>query len=100
MDSEKLQKKDTLSRNETTFLAKLKNDLDFMIRNKIGKVDNDKEEDLGEILGKKSVFYDPDWNEEGVAPPGCKNVRYNEATFKRRRVVTPRLCGLNDIQLP
>jgi len=71
-----------------------------MIRNNIGKVDENKDETSLEILGKKSIFYDPDWNKEGIAPPGCKNVKYNEMTFRKGKTTTPRLCGLNDIQLP
>lgn len=52
-------------------------------------------------LGSKSIFYDPDWNVEGKAPPGFKNIPYNERTFTRRNEnVARKLAGLTDIKPP
>ena len=33
-------------------------------------------------LGRKSIFYDADWNPNGKAPYNYKNVPYNPKTFK------------------
>ncbi|QLQ79450.1 hypothetical protein HG537_0C00970 [Torulaspora globosa] len=52
-------------------------------------------------LGSKSIFYDPDWNAEGRAPPGFKNIPYNKRTFTRRNdKVARQLAGLTDIKPP
>ncbi|CDO95152.1 unnamed protein product [Kluyveromyces dobzhanskii CBS 2104] len=51
-------------------------------------------------LGKKSIFYDPEWNPMGRAPFGLKNIPYNPRTFKRNTEVEPRLNGLDNIPLP
>lgn len=53
---------------------------------------NNKRTDGG--LGKKSIFYDPDWNPEGIPPPGERQIAYNQATFKRKTELRPRLVGL------
>lgn len=46
-------------------------------------------------LGRKSIFYDPDWNPEGIPPPGERQIAYNLATFKRKIELKPRLAGLS-----
>lgn len=54
-----------------------------------------------EKLGSRSIFYDPDWNTEGIAPPGFKNIPYSERTFIRKdENVTRQLSGLTDIKAP
>lgn len=45
--------------------------------------------------GKKSIFYDPDWNIEGIPPSGEKFIPYNPNTFKRRNELKTRLAGLS-----
>lgn len=55
---------------------------------------------VGDELGKKSIFYDPDWNPSGKAPFGLKNIPYNPRTFQRETNLAPRLNGLEDIPLP
>ena len=95
-----LQGKPDLSKKEQLQLDKLKDDLDFMVRNNIGKVEKDNNSEDNDVLGDKSIFYAPDWNIDGAAPPGCRNVRYNEPTFVRRTKIQPRTEGLSDIRLP
>ncbi|CCE90425.1 Aim4p TDEL_0B02960 [Torulaspora delbrueckii] len=52
-------------------------------------------------LGAKSIFYDPDWNRTGEAPPGFKNIPYNPATFTRKNETIERhLAGLGNIPRP
>ncbi|CUS24474.1 LAQU0S16e02520g1_1 [Lachancea quebecensis] len=51
-------------------------------------------------LGERSIFYDREWNPEGKAPSGYKNVPYNQHTFKRKSRAEPQLQGLNSIPLP
>lgn len=52
-------------------------------------------------LGSKSIFYDPDWNSTGDAPPGFKNIPYNPATFTRKdETIERQLAGLTDIPRP
>lgn len=92
-----LTEKKSLTKQETAQLEALKDDLEFMISNKLG---GNEKEDLTGPLGKKSIFYDEEWNPEGLAPPYCKNVKYNHATFVRRSVLKPRLADLHDIKLP
>lgn len=46
-------------------------------------------------LGRKSIFYDPDWNPEGIPPPGERQIAYNPATFKRKTELKARLAGLS-----
>ncbi|GAV46969.1 hypothetical protein ZYGR_0C00110 [Zygosaccharomyces rouxii] len=49
-----------------------------------------------EELGSKSIFYDPEWNPKGLAPPGFKNVAYNPATFTRKQSSLQRhMLGIN-----
>lgn len=95
-----MQKKTDLSKKEQLQLDKLKDDLEFIVRNNIGKIEKENSSEENEILGNKSIFYDPDWNVEGVAPLGCRNVRYNESTFVRRAKIEARTEGLTDIQPP
>lgn len=97
---EHLQQKPELLKKEQIQLDKLKEELEFMIRNDIGKIEKENSSEDNEILGSKSIFYDPDWNVEGVAPPGCRNVRYNKSKFVRRTKIEVRTEGLTDIQLP
>lgn len=53
-----------------------------------------------EELGSKSIFYDPEWNPKGVAPPGFRNVAYNPTTFTRKQGSLQRhALGIN-IDLP
>ncbi|AQZ09520.1 AIM4 (YBR194W) [Zygosaccharomyces parabailii] len=42
------------------------------------------EKSTNPALGSRSIFYDPEWNPEGKAPPGFKNVPYNPSTFTRK----------------
>ena len=59
------------------------------------KSPNDTEEPSKKPSGKKSIFYDPDWNLEGIPPPGEKFIPYNPITFKRRNELKTRLAGLS-----
>lgn len=56
---------------------------------------NERNKAVMKELGKKSIFYDPEWNPEGYPPPGEKSLPYNESTFKRRTEVNPLLAGLD-----
>lgn len=47
------------------------------------------------VRSKKSIFYDPEWNPEGIEPIGERNVPYNPVTFKRKNELNPRLAGLS-----
>ncbi|CCK68046.1 Aim4p KNAG_0A03660 [Huiozyma naganishii CBS 8797] len=58
-------------------------------------IDDDSKE-----LSSKSIFFDPDWNPEGRAPLGHKNISYNFATFNRRLELEPKLSGLHNVKLP
>ncbi|CAR23594.1 Aim4p [Lachancea thermotolerans CBS 6340] len=51
-------------------------------------------------LGERSIFYDHEWNPEGKAPSGYKNVPYNQYTFKRKSKVEPKLQGFKSIPFP
>ena len=51
-------------------------------------------------LGRRSIFYDPDWNADGQAPEGFRNIPYNPTTFKRRGPLITRLAGLDNIVIP
>ncbi|SCU91801.1 LAMI_0E07338g1_1 [Lachancea mirantina] len=51
-------------------------------------------------LGKRSIFYDPEWNPEGRPPLGLANVAYNAATFMPRKPVQDALAGLQEIPTP
>lgn len=53
-----------------------------------------------EKLGKKSIFYDSDWNPSGKPPNGYRNVSYNQDTFVRKFQLKPRLGALRDIKIP
>lgn len=53
------------------------------------------EERSNKPSAKKSIFYDPDWNVEGIPPPGEKFIPYNPNTFKRRNGLKTRLAGLS-----
>ena len=66
------------------------------------KRDPDIKHDQTEVqrLGTKSIFYDAEWNPEGEAPSGYRNVPYNPFTFKSRVEIKPELLGLEDIPLP
>ncbi|QHS71754.1 Aim4p [Saccharomyces paradoxus] len=57
------------------------------------------EKENGE-LGIRSIFYDKDWNQRGIAPPHYRNIPYNPETFKRRTEVQPRLGNLGNIKIP
>lgn len=92
-----LAEKKTLTKQETAQLETLKDDLEFMIKNNIGE---EEREDQNGPLGENSIFYDSEWNPEGVAPPNCRNVKYNRATFVRRTAIKPRPADLQDIKLP
>lgn len=92
-----LEKKLKLSKSENQQLKQLKDDLGFMSRYNIG---HEKQKPTVEILGKKSIFYDPDWNPDGVAPENCKNITYNKETFIRRKPVKVRLGYIDEIKLP
>lgn len=51
-------------------------------------------------LGEKSIFYDQDWNPEGLAPPGQRNIPYSPLTFQRKFNCAPHLDGLSNIPPP
>lgn len=57
------------------------------------------EKENGE-LGIRSIFYDRDWNQRGIAPPHYRNIPYNPETFKRRTEVQARLGHLGNIKIP
>ncbi|QLL32574.1 hypothetical protein HG536_0D00960 [Torulaspora globosa] len=70
----------------------------------IGHVPRERQEKANQRdaeLGPKSIFYDPDWNAEGKAPSGFKNIPYNERTFTRKNEsVAQQLAGLTNIKPP
>lgn len=54
-----------------------------------------------EELGSKSIFYDPEWNPKGLAPPGFRNISYNPITFTRKQnSFQKNTLGLQGINLP
>lgn len=60
--------------------------------------DNKPKEDTKRVdggLGRKSIFYDPDWNPKGIPPSGERQIAYNPATFKRKIELKSRLAGLS-----
>lgn len=71
-------------------------------RNKLdtNTLENEQEKKSPAVLGQRSIFYDPDWNADGQAPEGFRNIPYNPKTFKRRGPLITRLAGLDNIVIP
>ncbi|CCF59864.1 hypothetical protein KAFR_0I00830 [Kazachstania africana CBS 2517] len=78
-------------------LMQLQRDLEFMEQYDLGY---EKQERNDNSLGKKSIFYDKDWNPDGIAPKGYRNIPHNPTTFVRKTRLTPQLSGLSNIKLP
>ncbi|CAI4037428.1 hypothetical protein SMKI_02G3030 [Saccharomyces mikatae IFO 1815] len=57
------------------------------------------EKENGEY-GRRSIFFDKDWNLKGIAPSHHRNIPYNPRTFKRRIEVRARLGNLSNIKIP
>ncbi|SCW03608.1 LAFE_0G14224g1_1 [Lachancea fermentati] len=81
-DTTKIQRVPEKDSNESKGISKNKNDNSTM------------------ELGERSIFYDVEWNPQGVAPFGLRNIPYNPRTFKVKEPVEAILCDLKDIPVP
>lgn len=95
---EKLDGKNHVKAKEYKRLNVLKGDLKLADKD---SADREHEHNDSQRLGTKSIFFDSDWNPDGEAPQGHKNIPYNQNTFKRKEgTFHPKLAGLDDIPLP